>query len=72
MQPTVETWLQGSMLASTSFTVILIHNERPRLSSVSECLGNSWYRIRCWAVIVVKSNINFSVFVVDGLVIDWY
>ena len=50
--------------------VILIHNERPRLSSPFELLCHRWYRIRGrlrWLVIMIQGNIYFSILVIDGL-----
>jgi hypothetical protein len=63
------------MLASTAFTIILIHDERPRLTSLLEFLGHSWYRIHSRLrprMIMIEGNIYFSIFVIDSLTIDEY
>ncbi len=63
------------MLTSTAFTVILIHDEGPRLASRLELLGHSWYRTHGrfrWLVIVIKGRIYISILVVDGLTTNGY
>lgn len=61
------------MLAGTAFTIILIHDECPRLTSLPEFLGHPWYRIDSRLrplVIMIKGNIYFPIFIVDGLIIN--
>jgi hypothetical protein len=63
------------VLACATFTVILVHDERPRLFSSLEFLGHTGYRIYgrlCRVVIVIESNINFAVFIVNSLTINEY
>ena len=70
MDRTIEPRLQSSMLASTAFTVVLIHNERPWLTARFEALCDTRNGVSLglsWLMVVVECDVNIATFVVHSL-----
>lgn len=58
------------MLTCTPFTVVLIDDEGPWLIACLETLGHTGDRVGLafgWTVLVVKCDVYFATFVVQGL-----
>jgi hypothetical protein len=63
---TVEAGLQGRMLARAAFTVVIIHNQCPRLLSSFKLFGSLRNGTR-HSRIVIKGLVYVASFIVDGL-----
>lgn len=67
---TVESRLESGVLSRATFAVILVHDERPWLSSRLEPLSNPRDRIGValgWFMVMVKCHVDVASFVVDSL-----
>lgn len=63
---TIEPWLESGVLSCRSFAVVLIDNQSPGLLTSLKALSD-FRDCALTSAVVVKSDINISPFIIDGL-----